>query len=130
MLLNPPAAQAQNRLIALLPPAERKRLLERCDRVEHELEAVLARDGENMRYAYFPTTGMISQIQPSEAGWIEVALVGYEGMVGVGLVVGVGKSLVTATVQAPGEFLRVSARIFQAELDRSPRLRKLTGAYA
>jgi CRP-like cAMP-binding protein len=130
MLLNPPAAQAQNRLISMLPPADRKRLLDRADRVNHELEEILARDGENMRYAYFPTTGMISQIQPSEAGWIEVALVGYEGMVGVGLVVGVGKSLVTATVQAPGEFLRVSARIFQAELDRSPRMRKLAGAYA
>jgi len=130
MLLNPPAAQAQNRLIALLPPVERKRLLERCDRVTHELEDILATDGENMRYAWFPTTGMISQIQPSESGWIEVALVGYEGMIGIGLVVGVGKSLVTATVQAPGEFLRVSARGFQAELERSPRLRKLSGAYA
>jgi len=32
MLLNPPAAQAQNRLIAMLPPAERKRLLERWER--------------------------------------------------------------------------------------------------
>jgi CRP-like cAMP-binding protein len=130
MLLTPPAAQAQNRLISLLPPADRKRLLARCERVTHELEHVLARDGEGMRYAWFPTTGMISQIQPSEAGWIEVALVGYEGMVGIGLVVGVGKSLVTATVQAPGEFLRISARAFQAELERSPRLRKLTGAYA
>jgi CRP-like cAMP-binding protein len=79
---------------------------------------------------YFPTTGMISQIQPSASGWIEVALVGYEGMMGVGLVVGVGKSLVTATVQAPGEFLRLSARAFQAELERSARLRKLAGAYA
>jgi CRP-like cAMP-binding protein len=130
MLLTPPAAQAQNRLISLLPPADRKRLLERCERVTHELEHVLARDGEIMRHAWFPTTGMISQIQPSEAGWIEVALVGFEGMVGIGLVVGVGKSLVTATVQAPGEFLRIPARAFQAELERSPRLRKLAGAYA
>jgi len=130
MLLNPPAAQAQNRLIAMLPPAERKRLLERCERVSHDLEHILARDGEQMRHAWFPTTGMISQIQPSESGWIEVALVGFEGMVGLGLVLGVGKSLVTATVQAPGEFLRIPARAYQAELERSARLRKLSGAYA
>jgi len=130
MLLNPPAAQAQNRLISMLPPAERKRVLERCDRVTHEMEEILARDGETMRHVYFPTTGMISQIQPSESGWIEVALVGYEGMVGVGIVLGVGKSLVTATVQAPGEFLRLPTRAFQAEVERSARLRKLAGAYA
>jgi CRP-like cAMP-binding protein len=130
MLLTPPAAQAQNRLISLLPPADRKRLLERCEPVTHELEDILAREGETMRYAWFPTTGMISQVQPSEAGWIEIALVGFEGMVGVGLVMGVGKSLVIATVQAPGELLRMPARAFQAELERSSRLRKLAGAYA
>jgi CRP-like cAMP-binding protein len=130
MLLNPPAAQAQNRLISMLAPAERARLLERSDPVTHDMEEILAQDGETMRHVYFPTTGMISQIQPSESGWIEVALVGYEGMIGVGVVLGVGKSLVTATVQAPGEFLRLSTRAFQSEVERSPRLRKLSGAYA
>jgi len=130
MLLTPPAAQAQNRLIAMLPAADRTRVLERCDRVDHDIEDTIAREGEAIRYAWFPTTGMISQIQASESGLIEVALVGFEGMVGVGLVVGVPKSLVMGTVQAPGEFLRMPARAFNAELDRSGTFRKLVGAYA
>lgn len=130
MLLNPPAAAApQNRLIALLPPADRKRILARCERRVHEIEEVLAEDGEAIGQVWFPTTGVISQVQPSEAGWIEVALVGHEGMVGVGLVLGVSKSLVIATIQAPGEILHLSARHFKAEMEGSPAFRKLIQAY-
>jgi len=130
MLLNPPAAApAKNRLLSLLPAADRKRLLARCERVAHEIEEILAEDGQPIREVWFPTTGVISQIQPSESGWIEVALVGHEGMVGVGLVLGVGKSLVTATVQAPGEILHLPARAFKAEMEASPAMRKIIGAY-
>jgi CRP-like cAMP-binding protein len=130
LLESPAAAQAQNQLLSRLPAADRKRVLERCDRVTHDIEVVLAQEGEPVRYAWFPTTGVISQIQPSESGWIEVALVGYEGMVGIGLVVGVPKSLVIATTQAPGDLLRMPAKAFNAELERSSALRKLAGAYA
>ncbi|HZZ94730.1 MAG TPA: Crp/Fnr family transcriptional regulator [Usitatibacter sp.] len=131
MLLNSPAAApAQNKLLALLPPADRKRVLERCEPVSHDVEEILAEEGEPIRNAWFPTTGVISQIQPSESGWIEVALVGYEGMVGVGLVMGVPKSIVIATTQAPGELLRMPARAFNAEVERSSTLRRLAGAYA
>src|SRR4051812_5067885 len=128
-LRTPAAAPAQNRLLAMLPAAERKRVLERCDVVTHEIEDVLAEEGEPTKYAWFPTTGVISQVQPSEQGWIEVALVGHEGMVGVGLVIGVPKSLVIATVQAPGDLLRMPARAFNAELEQSKTLRRLAGAY-
>jgi CRP-like cAMP-binding protein len=131
MLLNPPAAApAQNRLISLLPPADRKRVLARCERTVHDIEEVLAEEGEPIKYAWFPTTGAISQIQPSESGWIEVALVGYEGMVGVGLVVGVPRSLVIATTQAAGELLRMPARAFTTEMEKSSAFRRIIGAYA
>lgn len=131
MLLNPPAAApAQNRLIAKLPAADRARMLERCERVTHDLEHVLAREGEAIQHVWFPTTGVISQIQPVEEGWIEVALIGYEGMVGIGLAVGVPRSLVTATMQGAGELLRISARSFRAQMERSAAMRKLIGTYA
>lgn len=129
LLSQPAAAPTQNRLIARLPAADRKRILERCERVTHEIEEVLAEDGKAIDQAWFPTTGVISQIQPCESGWIEVALVGHEGMVGVGLVLGVSKSLVIATVQAPGEILHLPARRFKAEMDASPAFRKLINAY-
>lgn len=131
MLLNSPAAApAQNRLIQMLPPADRKRVLERCERSMHDIEEILAEEGEPIKKAWFPTTGAISQIQPVDSGWIEVALVGYEGMVGIGLVVGVQKSLVIATTQAAGELLSMPARTFKAEMDRSSAFAKLVGAYA
>jgi CRP-like cAMP-binding protein len=129
MLLDQPA-QGHNRLLMMLPAAGRKRIIERCQRVHHEIEEILASDGEMIRYAYFPTTGVISQIQTGISGWVEVALVGHEGMMGIGLIVGVPRSLVTATVQAPGEFLRMPARAFSAEMDRNKALRKVAGAYA
>jgi CRP-like cAMP-binding protein len=131
MLLNQPAAApAQNRLISMLPPADRKRVLARCERTVHDIEEVLAEEGEPIKYAWFPTTGAISQIQPSESGWIEVALVGYEGMVGIGLVVGVPRSLVIATTQAAGELLRMPARAFSAEMEKSGAFRRIIGSYA
>jgi CRP-like cAMP-binding protein len=130
MLLNPPAAApAQNRLLSMLPPADRKRIAARCERVVHEIEEILAQDGKPIREAWFPTTGVISQIQPCESGWIEVALVGHEGMVGVGLVLGVSKSLVIATIQAPGEILHLPVRQFKAEMEASSAFRKLINAY-
>jgi CRP-like cAMP-binding protein len=129
MLLDQPAP-AQNRLLMMLPAARRKRIIERCDRVHHEIEEVLASDGEMIRYVYFPTTGVISQVQTGISGWIEVALVGHEGMIGIGIIVGVPRSLVTATVQAAGEFLRMPARTFSAEMARDTSLRKIAGAYA
>ena len=130
MLLTPPAAApSQNRLLSMIPAADRKRILARCERVSHAIEEVLAEDGKAIGEAWFPTTGVISQIQPCEAGWIEVALVGHEGMVGVGLVLGVSKSLVTATIQAPGEILHLSSRTFKAEMERSAAFRKVITAY-
>jgi CRP-like cAMP-binding protein len=129
MLLTPPAAQAQNRLIARLPAMERARILERCDRVNHDIEDTLSQDGEKISHVWFPTTGMISQVQETQSGLIEVALVGYEGMVGLGLSLGVPHALVMATVQAPGELLQISARAYKQELERSGTLRKLVGAY-
>jgi len=130
MLLNPPAAApAQNRLLTMLPAADRKRVVERCERVTHDIEEVLAEDGKPIRHDAMFQPGVISQIQPSDSGWIEVALVGYEGMVGVGLVLGVSKSLVIATIQAPGEILHLPAKHFKAEMDGSPAFRKIINAY-
>jgi len=130
MLLAPPAAApAQNRLLTMLPAADRKRVVGRCERVVHDIEEILAEDGKPIKHAWFPTTGVISQIQPSDAGWIEVALVGHEGMVGVGLVLGVSKSLVIATTQAPGEILHMPARHFKAEMEGCAAFRKIINAY-
>jgi CRP-like cAMP-binding protein len=129
MLLTPPAAQAQNRLIARLPASDRARFLERCERVNHDIEDTLSQDGERIRHVWFPTTGMISQVQETQSGLIEVALVGYEGMVGLGLSLGVPHSLILATVQGPGELLQISARAYKQQLETSGALRKLVGAY-
>ncbi len=60
----------------------------------------------------------------------EVGIVGFEGMVGLPLVLGSDRSPTEAMVQAPGTFLRMGANAFREELDRSAPLRTLLLRYA
>ncbi len=59
----------------------------------------------------------------------EVGIVGFEGMVGLSLLLGSDRTATEAMIQAPGTFLRLGATAFQEEQDRSPAFRKLLLRY-
>lgn len=121
---------AGNRLLAALPPAERRRLLAGCESVGLSFMEVLVEPGERIRHVYFPVTSFVSLVMPIEdhAG-VEVGLIGDEGMLGSSLALGVQVTAQRAIVQGGGSALRMKAAPFQRELLASPALQGLLKRY-
>jgi CRP-like cAMP-binding protein len=126
----PPAVPHKNRLLALLPPEDYKRLLPRLERVPLELKHVLCEARSPMDHAYFPSRGVLSALNVMEDGRaIEVATVGNEGMVGLPLLVGARTATNRVIVQVPGEALRMRADVVRDEVSRDSALRRLLILY-
>jgi len=116
-------ATAGNRLLDALPSGDRGRMLAGCETVELTFAEVLYTPLERLGDVYFPITGFISLILPvDESSFIEVGLVGNEGMFGTPLALGVDVSPVRAVVQGAGSALRMDAPQFRRELGRSQAL--------
>lgn len=114
----------QNQLIERLPRKEKSRFLGLCEDVELIMSTVLCESGEVTRYAYFPTTGIISLVTAIDGHPVlEVGMVGQEGMLGAQLALGVGRAPLHALVQGPGRAWRLAAAPFRRELARNDALR-------
>jgi len=121
---------SENRLIQLLPRADRMRLLAVCEPVELTLSEILCEPGKPTGHAYFPTDGFISLVTlvVGHPG-LEVGMVGREGMVGAQLALGVSTSPLHALVQGGGGALRIGAEAFRSELARSDALQRQMNRY-
>lgn len=120
----------KNRLVAGLPPAERRQLLAHCEPVELAFGHRLCEAGERIRHIYFPTGGFISLISSMDGRpRLELGLVGTEGMLGVSLLVGVNDAPLRALVQGAGPALRMETTEFSRALKRSPVLRRALTRY-
>jgi CRP-like cAMP-binding protein len=118
-----------NHLLAALPRAERERLLDAAEPVRLGLREVIARRGERMSHAYFPSTAFLSRTVSADRGPLEVGLVGFEGFLGLPLAWGVEVSPFDAVVQGDGEALRLPARVFRRDMERSKALRRVMLRY-
>lgn len=124
-----PEATRSNRLLAALPDAERERLAPHMELVSLPLSEVVFRPHETIRYAYFPTTSIVSLLTELEDGsGLEVGLVGREGMVGISVILG-GDETKVATVQAEGEALRMRAEAARDEFNTGGALQGLLLRY-
>jgi len=121
----------RNRLLAALPPEDLARLRPRLELVEFDVRQVIQVPDEPIAAVYFPEGGWVSMMALLVDGnSAEVGIVGYEGMVGLPLLLGSDRSPTEAMIQAPGKFLRLGAGAFREELDRSAALRTLLLRYA
>ncbi len=112
-----------NRILALLPPADRAHIAERMQpyRSDHE---ILVPAGGEILYAHFPTSGLISVVAALKDGKrAEVATAGREGMAGLPLFLGSRTSLYEVVSQVSGVGLRLEAEAFLEEVARSASLR-------
>jgi CRP-like cAMP-binding protein len=125
------AARTRNRLLDMLPIAERSDLVSTMDRIAITPHDMLQPPGRTIRDVYFPITGVISLMTPLEDGTaIEMATVGNEGMVGVHAFLGggvLGNS--QAMSQVPGEMLSVRADTFRAFVESDGKMRDVMLAY-
>jgi CRP-like cAMP-binding protein len=120
-----------NRLLAALPGEELFRLLPETEPVLLQSKQVLHRAHSVIGAVYFLTGGIVSLVARLERGGsIEVGIIGPEGMVGLPLVLGVGRSPHEALVQVPGSSLRIGADAFRRLVEGCPVLNRLLLRYA
>lgn len=121
----------KNQLLAALPDSEWQRWLPELELIEMSLGQVLYESGSMQPYVYFPTTAIVSLLYVTENGSsAEIAVVGYEGLVGVALYMGGETSPNRAVVQSAGQGFRIKARIIKDEFGRSVPVMHLLLRYA
>ena len=106
-----------NKLLAILPGEEYKRLLPHLELVYLFSAQLLYQTNEPIEYAYFPLNGVCSLLNIMKNGeGMEAATVGKEGMLGVPLLLGTTQMPMQAIAQIPGDALRIKANVFQREV--------------
>ncbi len=126
----PPPAQPTNRLLALLPPAEYRRLSGHLQTVSLPVKQVLYKARSPIDYVYFPVRGIVSAMTIMADGRaIEVATIGNEGMAGLTAFIGGESSANEVMVQVSGEAVRMRAATLTEECGRDGPLRRLLILY-
>jgi len=120
----------RNRLLAALPDAEWERLSSHLERVEMPLGKVLYEPDDRLAHVYFPTTSIVSLLYVMENGSsAEIAVVGYEGIVGISLFMGGNSTPSRAVVQSAGQGFRLKANLLMEEFDRAGQMMHLLLRY-
>ncbi|UHL64832.1 Crp/Fnr family transcriptional regulator [Paralcaligenes sp. KSB-10] len=120
----------ENHLLAALPPEEYIRLLPNLEVISMPLGNVLYESGAHMRHVYFPTTSIVSLLYVMENGAsAEIAVVGYEGIVGVSLFMGGETTPSRAVVQSAGHAYRLKGQFLKDEFYRAGPMQQLLLRY-
>ena len=110
----------------LIPPEEYEHLRPHLKPVELKSGHVLQEVGAPIEHVYFPQGSMISLISDTAAGEsVEVGVIGYEGMLGLSLVLGVDRSPYRALVQYPDGAMRMEAQALRDGFKRGGALHDL-----
>ncbi|MGV3683714.1 MAG: Crp/Fnr family transcriptional regulator [Acidovorax sp.] len=116
----PPHAALRNQLLAALPRDEWLRWLPELEPVKLPLGEVLYESGGKTPYVYFPTNAIVSLLYVLEDGAsAEIAVVGFEGVVGISIFMGGGSTPSRAVVQSAGSGFRLRADVVKEEFARS-----------
>ena len=116
----------KNQLLAALPDEEWRRWLPRLEAVDMPLGQVLYEPGDTLSHVYFPTTAIVSLLYVMENGAAaEIAVVGYEGVVGISIFMGGESTPSRAVVQSAGRGYRIPAAMIRDEFKRAPVLHLL-----
>jgi CRP-like cAMP-binding protein len=107
-------AKERNLLLSLLPEPAYSSLAPYLEPISVAARQVAWRPEARIHAVYFPRSAVFSVLTPLERhSPVESATVGYEGVVGAPVVLGVGSSHSLAVVQIDGEAARVEATRFR-----------------
>ena len=128
--MSAPQIRDQNRLLAVLPAAERERLDLHLEPVSMALGEVVYESGSQLEYVYFPTTSIVSLLYVmADGASAEIAVVGNEGMVGVVLFMGGETTPSRAIVQSAGSAYRLPGHAMKEEFVRGGAMQHLLLRY-
>lgn len=124
-------AVTDNRLLSLISDEERQRLLPDLRHLTLEQGRVSFHEDEPLREVVFPYSGVISVVSTSSEGQsVEVGMVGYEGVSGLSVVLGDGKSINRrGVVQVAGGGWALSADALRREFERCGRFQQVLLLY-
>jgi CRP-like cAMP-binding protein len=119
-----------NRLLSALSAGDYAVVAPHLERVEMEVNEIVARKGERFTHAYFPVTALISVVnRMSDGTGVEVGTVGNEGMAGIAAYLGVEAMESETFCQVPGVALRLPmAKLLEAAA-KLPALSRLLNRY-
>jgi len=120
----------RNHLLAALPDPELERLVGLLEPQTLGLGDSIYESGSKLQYLYLPTTTVVSLLYVLENGSsAAIAVVGFEGAVGVSLFMGGMTTTSRAVVQSAGDVLLLSTRHLQDEFHRGGPLQQLLLRY-
>jgi CRP-like cAMP-binding protein len=126
-----PQRRTGNHLLDMLPNEERRRVGSSASAIELVAGEGLYEAESRISSVYFPTSGVASLLTPTSDGkWIETALVGREGIVGIRAFLGGGTSGNERAIgQVPGKALEIGADTFRGHVESGGKLRDVMFAY-
>jgi CRP-like cAMP-binding protein len=120
----------ENHILASLSPEEYERLAPHMEAIALPSGQILYHAGQPIDHVYFPHKAMISLVsEMTDGASIEVGVVGFEGMSGLSLVLGVNKSPYENMVQIHDGATRIKAQAVVDEFKRGDALQSLLLRY-
>ena len=120
----------QNHLLAALPHEDFNSLSPHLDPIPMPLGKMLYEPDDQMQYAFFPTTSIVSLHYVTESGaTAETAGVGNEGVVGISLFMGGDTTPSSAVVQTAGQAYRLDRRFLMQEFKKGGTFQRLLLRY-
>ncbi len=120
----------RNRILDRLPRRELARIRRALTEVEAAVRDEIYEPNKPFDYVYFPETSIASVVNVMEDGTeIEVATIGYEGMVGLPVFLGANQSPARSFWQVAGTAFRLDAAFLEKEKRNRTPFARILGIY-
>jgi CRP-like cAMP-binding protein len=130
-MAQPKNTLSQNRILASLPAAEFERISSHLVEVSLPLGEIIHRPEQKIEYVYFPENSLVSLLAVLEDGeTVEAGVIGYEGFVGVPVVLGVQSGTTQALIQGAGDAQRIKSQALRSLINDGGQLQGLLLRFA
>ncbi len=120
----------QNDILAGLSDEDYARILPELELIPMPLGWALHEASEKLSHAYFPTDSIVSLLNVMENGaTAEIAVTGFDGVVGIALFMGGDATPSRAVVQSSGFAYRISSSALKREFRMGGKMQQLTLRY-
>lgn len=111
----PKNTRSQNRILASLPAEEFEQISSHLIEVSLPLGEIIHRPEQKIEYVYFPENCLVSLLAALEDGeTVEAGVIGYEGFVGVPVVLGVQSGTTQSLIQGAGDAQRITSQALRS----------------